>query len=228
MAGSNGLITIGQGGISGLADSNVYGISWVATADASDHTFDSQTINRETVGGGGYRLGIGEVRKPRPKWFDRHYYQPLYQMKTRYTEISGTADQIARFCKRIGRDVDEIAAAVLEVMGLGDMPVVFRISLRGCAKDVQEVFFSIYNQPFSGNIVEKHRELFDKNRVAFCSKSQGKIFISVADATARVVSHEMTHHVLNIYFSDPIPTVLHELIAQTVEERVCKKYSRWF
>ena len=52
MAGSNGAITIGQGGISGLADSNVYGISWVATADASAATFVDQTIGRDTIGGG--------------------------------------------------------------------------------------------------------------------------------------------------------------------------------
>ena len=52
MPGSNGAITIGSGGISGRDDTNVYGISWEATADASAATFVNQTISKSTIGGG--------------------------------------------------------------------------------------------------------------------------------------------------------------------------------
>jgi len=52
MPGSNGAITIGSGGISGRDDTNVYGISWEATADASLATFVNQTISKSTIGGG--------------------------------------------------------------------------------------------------------------------------------------------------------------------------------
>jgi len=137
-------------------------------------------------------------------------------METRYCEISGTEHQRAIFQQRLGRDVDTIAAAVISIMGMADMPVRFRISLRGDHIDVQAEANSL-------GVLQEIRH----NPVAFCSKSQGKIYISAPDATIRIVAHEMAHHVLNTYFSDPIPTALHELIAQTVEERVCKKLSRW-
>ena len=45
-------MTIGSGGISGRDDTNIHGISWEATADASDHTFLNQTILKTTIGGG--------------------------------------------------------------------------------------------------------------------------------------------------------------------------------
>ena len=128
-------------------------------------------------------------------------------------ELTGTPSQKAQFLKRIRQDPKRIAADVLAMMGYHDAPILFRIVLRGSVVDVLEQYREFYNLPL--------------NSVAFCSKSRKTIYISASDVTARVVAHEMAHHVLNTLISDPIPTVLHELIAQTVEERTCKNYSSW-
>jgi len=125
-------------------------------------------------------------------------------MKTGLTEISGTAAQIEKFYRRIGRDIDAIANDVLAAMGLREMPILFRVNLLETAADVRG----------------KCQDNLPLNAPAFCSKSQKTIYISAPDATARIVGHEMAHHVLNTYFSDPVPTVLHELIAQTVERKL--------
>ena len=52
MPGTNGAITVTSGGINGRDDSNVYGVSWEATADASAATFAEQTIPKDNIGGG--------------------------------------------------------------------------------------------------------------------------------------------------------------------------------
>jgi hypothetical protein len=128
-------------------------------------------------------------------------------------DLTGTDYQKAQFLKRIKQPVERIAKDVLAVMGLVDMPVVFRIVLRGNSEDVRKMHMDFYGKPLAG--------------VAFTGKSRQSIYLPI-DTTARIVAHEMSHHVLNAYFTDPIPTALHELITQTVEELVCKKYSRWF
>ena len=137
-------------------------------------------------------------------------------MQTNLTEIIGTSDQRAKFAKRIKQPFYQIAADVLDELGLHDAPYRFKIVLRGNASDVQEHYAAKY----PGLRLDSH---------SYTSRADNACYISVADATLRVVAHELAHAALNQYFAtDKVPNKLHELIAQAVEERTCKKYSRWF
>lgn len=136
-------------------------------------------------------------------------------MKTRCTEISGTSDQIAKFQKAIKKPVDQIVMDTLEAIGLEDLPVVFHISLRGNAQDVREH----YAEKCSGKVLKGH---------SYTSAEDRTSYLSVADASYRVLAHEIGHAAVNAYFTDPVTSVLHEIIAQGAEAQVCKKYSRWF
>lgn len=137
-------------------------------------------------------------------------------MQTRYTEILGTPDQKSVFQKRIKQQVDAIALAVLESIGLHDAPYVFRISLRGSARDVQEHFSSKH----PGKTLNSH---------SYASRSENMCFISVADVSLKTLAHELTHVALNLFYTEyKVTNELHEIIAQAVEEKVCKRFSRWF
>ena len=136
-------------------------------------------------------------------------------MQTTLTEIIGTADQQAKFRRRTKQPVDQIAADVLDELGLHDAPYRFRIVLRGNASDVQEHFAAKY----PGKKLNSH---------SYASRGGKECYISVADVNLRVVAHELAHMALNHYFTtDKVPNKLHELIAQAVEERTCKRYSKW-
>ena len=131
-------------------------------------------------------------------------------------DIIGTADQQAEFRRRIKQTIGQIVADVLDELGLHDAPYRFKIVLRGNASDVQEHYAAKY----PGLRLDSH---------SYTSRADNACYISVADATLRVVAHELAHAALNQYFAtDKVPNKLHELIAQAVEEKVCKKYSRWF
>jgi hypothetical protein len=130
-------------------------------------------------------------------------------------EIIGTADQQTKFRRRIKQPVDQIAADVLDELGLHGAPYRFKIILRGNASDVQEHYRAKYGKTLSSH--------------SYTSREESACYISVADVNLRVIAHELAHMALNQYFTtDKVPTKLHELIAQAVEERTCKKYSRWF
>lgn len=130
-------------------------------------------------------------------------------------ETIGTLDQAKTFAKRIKQPVDQIAADVLEELGLHDAPYRFRVVLRGCASDIQEHYRAKYGKPLDSH--------------SYTSREESTCYISVADVTLRVIAHELAHAALNKYFTvDKVPNRLHELIAQAVEEKVCKRHSRWF
>lgn len=130
-------------------------------------------------------------------------------------DIIGTSDQQAKFTKRIKHPIGQIAADVLDELGLDNAPYRFRIVLRGNASDVQEHYRAKY-----GKTLNSH---------SYTSRDDAACYISVADVSLRVVAHELAHAALNQYFTtDKMPNKLHELIAQAVEERTCKRYSRWF
>lgn len=135
-------------------------------------------------------------------------------MKTRCTEISGTSDQIAKFQKAIKKPVDQIVSDSLEAIGLQDFPVVFLISLRGTAQDVREHYAAKY----PGKALKGHSYTSAEDRISY---------LSVADASYRVLAHEIGHAAVSAYFNDPVPLVIHEIIAQGAEAKVCRKYSLW-
>ena len=131
-------------------------------------------------------------------------------------DIIGTADQQAKFRRRIKQPVDQIAADVLDELGLHDAPYQFRIVLRGNASDVQEHFAAKY----PGKKLNSH---------SYASRGGKECYISVEDVTQKSLAHELAHVALNQHYTtDKITQKLHELIAQAVEEKVCRKYSRWF
>ena len=129
-------------------------------------------------------------------------------------DIIGTSDQQAKFRRRIKQPVDQIALDVLDCLGLDNAPYRFKIVLRGNANDVQEHYKEKY-----GKTLNSH---------SYTSREYAACYISVADVNLRVVAHELAHMALNHYFTtDKVPNKLHELIAQAVEERTCKRYSKW-
>jgi hypothetical protein len=131
-------------------------------------------------------------------------------------DIIGTSDQQTKFRRRIKQPVDQIALDVLDELGLHDAPYRFKIILRGNAQDVQEHYASKY----PGKTLNSH---------SYASRGGKECYVSVADVTLRSLAHELAHVALNHYFTtDKVPNKLHELIAQAVEERTCKRYSKWF
>lgn len=132
-------------------------------------------------------------------------------MITAYTEIQGSFEQQEKFSKRIKQPVDRIVHDVLEVIGLVGLPVLFHINLKRTRKDISDLH------------EQQHGVALDSP--AYTSKNT--IHVASEEVSSRILAHEVAHAAINCYFTDPIPIALHELIAQTVEERVCEKYS-WF
>jgi hypothetical protein len=131
-------------------------------------------------------------------------------------ELIGTDDQKAKLLKRVKRPATQIAVQALAALGLEEAPYTFRIILRGTAKDVQDHFVQKY--PGKG-LLDSH---------SYTSREDATCYLSVEDVNERVLAHELAHAALNKYFTtDKVPNVLHELIAQAVEEKVCGKHS-WF
>jgi hypothetical protein len=130
-------------------------------------------------------------------------------------ELIGTDEQKDQFRKRVKQPATQIAMQVLDVLGIPDAPFIFRVVLRGCKKDIQDHF----NQKYPGKGLVSH---------SYTSREGDSSYISVEDVNERVLAHEIAHAALNKYFTtDKVPNILHELIAQAVEEKVCGKHS-WF
>ncbi len=60
----------------------------------------------------------------------------------------------------------------------------------------------------------------EADHIAFYSLSEDTIYISVDDATLKVLAHEIGHAIVDNYFKIRPPYNVHELMAQFVEKRI--------
>jgi len=116
--------------------------------------------------------------------------------------------------KKTGLTVsDEISAAVdglLEqvqtILEMFPPDLRLTIVLLPSANGVREVYGRKY-----------HREV---DYIAFYAPRDKTIYLSVRDASLRVLGHEMAHAVVEHHFIVPPPTKVHELLAQYVEAQL--------
>ena len=126
-------------------------------------------------------------------------------MKSRYTTIIGTDDQITQFLTAIKNPVDDIIDRVCMLTDMAPDPLLFNIFLRGSSADVQDMFKSFYDKGC--------------DYIAFTSASRNTSYFSVADVSRRVFAHEVTHIILN-KMCPKLSIVCQEILAQEVESKI--------
>lgn len=100
---------------------------------------------------------------------------------------------------RLDRDV----ASVLETFGLPAGPQIHLVLLPDAA-----TVNGLYQ-------VEYKRR---PDYIAYFSPKSDAIYLSLADVDRQVLIHELTHAVMHHYFKQPMPSKMHEMLAQLAEE----------
>ena len=76
--------------------------------------------------------------------------------------------------------------------------------------------------PTARDVAAVYRQKYGKNanHIAYYSLKENTIYVSVANASLRVISHEIAHAVVDHYFDVRPPYNMHELMAQFAEKHV--------
>ncbi len=119
--------------------------------------------------------------------------------QTKYCRLIGTSEQIEKFLDvRAKWHVDNVAVKVMEYLGLFPDDLEIKVCLFDSVKDVQDVYFMMYNRKFSGK--------------TFMSKSMLTVYITVSCDIKKLI-HEIAHIVVEKYFTEKVPHRIHELLA---------------
>jgi len=125
---------------------------------------------------------------------------------SRYIAINGTADQEQSLLAKLPVPLDEIVERVEKTLDMwpGNLRIV--LLLRDKASGVQDIYRQRYGK--------------ECDYKAFISLDRMEITLSVADASPRVLAHEIGHAVVERYFGKDKrpPYHIHELLAQYAEK----------
>ncbi len=149
------------------------------------------------------------------------------EVKTAFATVHyETKDSLKYFNYKIGCDSDdgvclnskhlpEISAGMLissivdriqNILGMKIAGLNFHIHLLSSEKDVQYVYKKIYGK--------------DVNYIAFYSPRKETIYIAIDTLRRTVLTHEITHAIVDRYFKRSPPVKVHELLAQYVEKQL--------
>lgn len=124
---------------------------------------------------------------------------------SRYFSINGTEEQQSDLLKKLPYSLDEIVEKVEVALDMFPDQLRIGLLLRDTARGVQDVYRQRYGK--------------DCDYKAFISLGRMEIVLSVADASLKVLAHEIGHAVAETYFTKDHrpPYWLHEKIAQYAE-----------
>jgi hypothetical protein len=130
-------------------------------------------------------------------------------MKTRYCEIIGTTRQGEQFKSALDGSLDNLIERIEAKTGLCPDPLHFTIRLVDFSDDI----LAQMNEWYPGHYFPQCPGYTDNERKT--------ILFAVHNLKRRVIIHELTHMILNLYFTEKrVPKELHEIIAQTMEELI--------
>jgi len=121
----------------------------------------------------------------------------------KYASVSGTVDQVVRFNQRIGVELDTLMEQC--EVSLGMFPDGLKAKVVLC-EDREE-----------GNRIYLERYGKKVNYIAFMSKAEKTIWMSVPDARRERLAHEFGHVIVETYLPGKINSTIHELLAQYCE-----------
>jgi len=125
---------------------------------------------------------------------------------SRYIAINGTADQEKTLLAKLRMPLDEIVERVEKALDMWPDNLRIVLLLRDKASGVQDIYRQRYGK--------------DCDYKAFISLGRLEIVLSVADASPRVLAHEIGHAVVERFFGKEKrpPYHIHELLAQYAEK----------
>lgn len=128
-------------------------------------------------------------------------------MKTKYTNIIGTDDQISKFLIKVNIDIDYLIVSIKEFLVMPFEGIII-INLCDNSDEVQRIYKDKYYK--------------DTDYKAFISLNALTIWISIEDTNIKVLSHEIGHAILESFCNKLIrmPYNIHELIAQYTEKNI--------
>lgn len=148
-----------------------------------------------------------------------------YELETKYaTIIYEKEEQLRQFNKKVSlgslsylmrnkksitvddevkNKLDVIVERVETILDMSPRELKFKIILLSSDTDVQRIYRNKY-----GSSVDY---------IAFYSPKEKTVFISADDIRLGVLAHELTHVILNHYFSISPPLKIHEVLARFVE-----------
>jgi len=125
---------------------------------------------------------------------------------SRYFVINGTADQERDLLLKLSVPLDTFVEQVEVALDMWPDNLIIVLLLRDTAKGVQDIYKQRYGK--------------ECDYKAFISLGRLEIVLSVADASSRVLVHEIGHAVVERFFGKEKrpPYRIHELLAQYAEK----------
>jgi hypothetical protein len=124
-------------------------------------------------------------------------------MDHKYSIIDGSDDQVVIFNKRIGIDLDLLMEQCEIALGMSPDGLQANIVLCEDREEVNRVFFDRYGKKV--------------DYVAFMSKTEKTIWVSLPDARKDRLAHEFGHVIVETYLPGKLSSNIHELLAQYCE-----------
>jgi len=121
----------------------------------------------------------------------------------KYVPLSGTEDQVVRFNQRIGVELDTLMEQCEICLGMFPDGLKAKIVLCEDREEVNRIYLERYGKKV--------------NYIAFMSKSEKTIWMSVPDARRERLAHEFGHIIIETYLPGKIDSKIHELLAQYCE-----------
>jgi len=121
----------------------------------------------------------------------------------KYSIIQGTEDQIIELNQRIGVDLDALMIQCEAALDMFPDGLKAEVVLCEDRDQVNRIFQRMYGKK--------------ANYVAFMSKAEKTIWLSVPDARRERLTHEFGHVIVETYLPGKISNTIHELLAQYCE-----------
>lgn len=108
--------------------------------------------------------------------------------------------------EEVGCKLDAIVDRVETILDIFPRGLNFTIVLLPGSKDVQNVYMGKYGR--------------SSDYIAFYSPRDNTVYVSVNDVRIGVMAHELTHVIIDKYFSQAPPAVIQELVARYVDSQI--------
>ena len=132
---------------------------------------------------------------------------------TKYCETIGTPEQSKRF-HRLVSDIDSITDRVQDTLSMHPYQLFFKVVLYDTRQEVSDKHYDLY----------KNRDGYERiSLIAFASATWNTIYISVEDASDRVLAHEIVHVIINLV-CPKLSIKCHEWLAQIVERKLYENH----
>lgn len=121
----------------------------------------------------------------------------------KYVSILGSEDQLVTFNQRIGVDLDTLMEQCEICLGMSPDGLKVKIVLCEDKEELNKIYLERYDKKV--------------NYIAFMSKAEKTIWMSVPDAQRERLAHEFGHVIVETYLPGKIGSTIHELLAQYCE-----------